>query len=112
MILYREILGGITDSIYVKPRASYRITTGFTAFASVIYSRAIYAESTPSADGTITADNNLGLEINGGARYETEDGFYAQLQYGVLFPLGGFSSFDTTTTAPKSADTAQALRGV
>ena len=29
MILYREILGGITDSLYIKPRASYRITTGF-----------------------------------------------------------------------------------
>ncbi|MDP3154065.1 MAG: TIGR04551 family protein [Archangium sp.] len=89
MILYREILGGVTDSLYFKPRAKYRITQGFEAFASVIYSRALFPESAP---GFPYANSNasLGVEINGGARYETEDGFYGQLQYGILFPLEGF----------------------
>jgi uncharacterized protein (TIGR04551 family) len=89
MILYREILGGVTDSLYFKPKARYRITQGFELFASGIYSRALFLSSTPGAlyEGS---NESLGIEINGGARYETEDGFYGQLQYGILFPLEGF----------------------
>lgn len=90
MILYREVLGGITDSIYFKPKAKYRITQGFEAFASVIYSRVLIAESAPGALYSGSTPS-LGVEINGGARYETEDGFYGQLQYGILFPLEGFT---------------------
>jgi len=111
MILYREILGGITDSFYIKPRASYRITTGFHAFAALIYSRAIYAESTPGSS-TGTLDPNLGVELNGGARFETEDGFFAQVQYGILFPLAGFAALDPANpTVNKALDFAQAVRG-
>ncbi len=93
MILYREILGGVTDSLYIKPRAKYRITQGFEAFASVIYSRALFAESAPGAPFQ-GSGANLGVEINGGARYETEDGFFGQVQYGILFPLDGFLKRD------------------
>jgi uncharacterized protein (TIGR04551 family) len=113
MILYREILGGVTDSFYVKPKAQYRITQGFHVFASAIYSRAIFPESTPSAanvSSTTPPDANLGIEINGGARYETEDGFFAQVQYGILFPLGGFAREQGGVAAPLV--NAQALRGV
>ena len=113
MILFREILGGVTDAFYVKPTVTYRIADGFHAFGSVIYSRAIYAESTPSAtlqsDGTIKADANLGFEINLGARYETEDGFFGELRWGILFPLGGLG--DTRPIAGPSLDSAQAVRG-
>ena len=104
MILYREILGGVTDSFYLKPRISYRITQGFNVFLAGIYSRAIYAESTP-----LGTDPNLGVELNGGAKYETEDGFYAQVQYGILFPLAGLGKLDATGTAVP-LDFAQALR--
>ena len=92
-------------------RASYRITTGFHAFAALIYSRAIYAESVPGAS-TGNNDPNLGIELNGGARYETEDGFFAQAQYGILFPLAGFAALDPTNpTLNKPLDFAQAVRG-
>lgn len=113
MILFREILGGVTDAFYVKPTVNYRIADGFNAFGSVIYSRAINAESTPSArilpDGTIQADANLGFEINLGARYETEDGFFGELRWGILFPFGAFG--DGRPGAPQSLDSPQALRG-
>lgn len=112
MILYRELLGGITDSLYVKPKVSYRITNGFQAFAALIYSRAIFAESAPGGTITGTPDANLGVEINGGARYETEDGFFAQAQYGILFPLGGFAAKDLANPLNmKTLDFAQAVRG-
>jgi uncharacterized protein (TIGR04551 family) len=113
MILFREILGGVTDALYIKPTVKYRIADGFHAFGSVIYSRAMYLESTPSyqilTDGTHKGDANLGFEINLGARYETEDGFFGELRWGILFPLGGFS--DPRPNAPTSLDSAQALRG-
>ncbi|MCC6332758.1 MAG: TIGR04551 family protein [Myxococcales bacterium] len=109
MILYREILGSVTDSLYVKPKAKYRITQGFDVFASLIWSRAIFVGSTPG--GAAGQDANLGVEINAGARYETEDGFFAQLQYGILFPLGGFAQRDALNQAV-TLDNAQALRGL
>lgn len=108
MILFRELLGGVTDAFYVKPTVSYRIADGFNAFGSVIYSRAIYAESTPSATAAGGGDANLGFEINLGARYETEDGFFGELRWGILFPLGGFSDPRPPATP---IDSAQALRG-
>lgn len=110
MILYRELLGGITDSFYVKPRAKYRITQGFEVYAGAIYSRALFLTSTPGA-GAGANDPSLGIELNGGVRYETEDGFYGQLQYGILFPLEGFRKLDLTQQAI-SLDYAQALRAV
>jgi uncharacterized protein (TIGR04551 family) len=111
MILYREILGGITDSLYFKPRARYRITQGLEVFAAGIYSRAIFAESTPSALYGNT-DPSLGIELNAGVRYETEDGFFGQLQYGILFPLSGMTRQDGITGNAVINDNPQAVRAV
>lgn len=97
MIMYREILGGVTDSLYIKPKAKYRIVQGFEAYVAGIYSRAIFAESAPGAFFA-NGDANLGIELNGGVRYETEDGFFGQVQYGILFPLGGFARQLGSTT--------------
>ncbi|MFT3841352.1 MAG: TIGR04551 family protein [Myxococcaceae bacterium] len=117
MLLFREILGGITDTLYVKPSVKYRIADGFHIYAAVIYSRAIYAESTPSAfvdaNGKVQGDPNLGVEINAGARYETEDGFFARLEYGVVFPLGGFGAPTVNTlNVPTTTEPAMGLRGM
>lgn len=110
MILYREILGGITDSLYIKPKAKYRITQGFEAYVAGIYSRALFAESTPSWLYGNT-DPSLGIELNAGVRYETEDGFFGQVQYGILFPLTGFLKHDALGNSVQ-LDNAQALRAV
>jgi len=107
MILWREIIGGITDALYLKPTLSYDVTEGFRLFASIIYSRAIFAYSTPSGNNA-----NLGIEMNAGARYETEDGFFAQFAWGVLFPLGGLQQSPGNVVTLPSLDTAQALRGM
>ena len=107
LILWREIIGGITDAIYVKPTISYDVTEGFRLYASIIYSRAVFAYSTPSS-----TNPNLGIELNAGVRYETEDGFFAQFAWGVLFPLGGFQQSPGNVVSLPSLDTAQALRGM
>ena len=104
-ILFRQIIGGVTDAVYVKPTLRYTIADGIEVFASAIYSRAVYATSTPS--GT---DNALGLELDAGAKYQTEDGFFAGLTYAVLFPFSGLNPSNNPTQT--SLDTPQALRGV
>lgn len=106
LILFRELLGGVTDTIYVKPSLTYSIAEGFDVFGSVIGSSAVYAESTPN----IGADDStlLGLEANAGARYETEDGFLAQLQWGILFPLDGLKD----EVQGGELETAQVLRAI
>jgi uncharacterized protein (TIGR04551 family) len=113
LILFREIIGGVTDALYFKPNASYRVADGFNVFAALIYSRAIYTSSTPSASNG-KGDPNLGIEINAGARYETEDGFFGQLEWGILFPLQGLANNNTTaisyTGVPVDLESAQVLR--
>ncbi len=84
-ILFREILGGVTDAWYVKPTARYEIFDGLVATAQVVYSQAVYATSTPS-----TVHNPLGVEPDIGLSYTSDDGFVAWLNYGLLFPLDGF----------------------
>lgn len=112
MILWRELVGGITDAVYAKPTLRYTVADGFELFGAAIYSQAVYPESAPAASPTSNAGVSapLGLELNAGARYETEDGFVAGLQYGILFPLDGLAWRDLNTT--QETDNAQALRAV
>jgi uncharacterized protein (TIGR04551 family) len=106
LILWREILGGITDAFYVKPGARYTLTEGFDLYANIIYSQAFYAESTPS-----TVNKGLGVEVDVGARYETEDGFVAGINWGILFPLSGLQEPPGRFITQPEFETAQALRG-
>jgi uncharacterized protein (TIGR04551 family) len=104
-ILWRELIGTVTDAFYAKPTLRYTLAPGFDAFGSVIYSQAIYSESTPSF-----TEHPLGLETNLGARYETEDGFVARVEWSVLFPLGGLQELDPFNR--RELATAQSIRGV
>jgi uncharacterized protein (TIGR04551 family) len=105
LILWREILGGLTDAAYVKPSVKYSLADGFDLFGSVIYSQALYAQSTPS--GT---SRSLGVEVDAGARYETEDGFVAGLTWGIFFPMAGLQE-PAGSLLVRDFETAQALRG-
>jgi hypothetical protein len=69
------------------------VADGLHIFGSAIYSRAMFLSSTPAA-GTSAPEASLGIEFDGGARYETEDGFFAMLQAGILFPMGGLTQPD------------------
>lgn len=106
MILFREILGGITDTVYVKPTLTYSVADGLEVFGSVIGSGAVYEESTPSGTSRL-----LGLEVNAGARYQTEDGFVAGLQWGMLLPQAGLNNPTVGSTIPP-LETAHAVRGI
>lgn len=103
-ILWRELVGTVTDAFYAKPTIRYTLTQGFDIFGSVIYSQAIYPESTPSG-----SNRPLGFETNVGARYETEDGFVARVDWSVLFPLNGLQELQEINQ--RELATAHAIRG-
>jgi uncharacterized protein (TIGR04551 family) len=105
LILWREIIGGITDALYVKPSVKYNFSDALGIFGSVIYSKALKPESTPSGIST-----QLGVEIDAGVRYETDDGFWVQLAYGVLFPFDGLQNNYFGTSVVFSTTVAQAIR--
>lgn len=104
LILWREIIGGVTDAFYVRPSAKYTVTEGFDLYGRLIYSQALYAESTPSF-----TNRALGVEANVGADYKTEDGFIAGVAYGIFFPMSGLQEFDPALRT--DLETPQSIRG-
>lgn len=90
IILYRHILGSISQTYYFHPWLRYDFLKSamgkkFGIQADVIYSRAVYEDSTISDNSA-----NIGIELNAQVMYVSEDRFHAGLKYGVLFPLGAF----------------------
>jgi uncharacterized protein (TIGR04551 family) len=98
LILFRDILQGVTDAWYLKPTARYEFLDGLAATLSIIYSQAMYASSTPS-----TAHTPLGIEVDGGLNYKSDDGFLAWVNVGMLQPLDGlgYGPGGAPSTAPQ-----------
>lgn len=89
-IMYHNVLGSVSQSYYFRPWLSYDFLRSAMGKKlgirfDLIYSRAVFAESTIS-----NSSANLGVELDGQVMYVSADGFHAGLKYGVMFPLGGF----------------------
>jgi uncharacterized protein (TIGR04551 family) len=89
LVLWREILGQVTDALYLKPTVRWDVLSGLAVEGQLVYSQALYGASTPSATVTRNGAKPLGVEFDGKVAYTTDDGFGSWLQYGVLFPLAG-----------------------
>lgn len=91
-ILFAELLGTVTDAVYLRPWVRLRIfevgSAALTARLAGTVSRALYAQSTPGGDPW------LGVELHPSLGWESTDGFDALFEYAVLFPLGGLSNPD------------------
>lgn len=102
-ILFREILGAVTDAVYARPHARVVISSAksarISAHAAVIASTAVQKASTPSGKAP------LGVEVDPSLVFETK-AFLAALDYAVLFPLAGFDN----AVANLSAKPAQLVR--
>ncbi len=101
LILFRNILTRVQGAYYFRPSVDYdflRDKNGqrLGGGAAIIWSRASEFMQTPGHA------RDLGIELNATIYYQSKDGslnddpdkmggFYTMLQYGVLFPLGGFS---------------------
>jgi len=85
-ILWRELLGNVTDAWYLKPGFRYDVLEGLSLQLAVVYSQAVNAASTPSGKA-----RPLGLEADTTIRYASDDGFNAWLTWAVLEPLAGLA---------------------
>ena len=101
-ILFREIIGTITDAVYLRPHAKMTLLEvgggHLEAGAALIASWAVEATS------TLSGQRALGIELDPELRYVSRDGFALTLDYGVLAPG---AAFDNTTL---KAQTAQSFR--
>jgi len=111
-ILWRYIIGAITDAWYIRPSATWNITDSLQLEGDLVYSQAIYASSTPSASQAGLGSVALGLEIDLGIRYQTEDGLFAWLYYGLLFPFAGLQNTSVGGIGIVDLHVAQSIRGM
>lgn len=95
-ILFREILGAVTDAVYARPHARLLLakaaSTQLSAYTAVIASSAVKASSTPSGKAP------LGVEVDPSLVFETH-AFLAALDYAVLFPLEGLDNVQANMAA-------------
>ncbi len=84
LILFRELIGAVTNAIYTKPFLSYELTKGITLRVANITSFAVKPVSTPG-NGTM-----YGTEFDADIGYDA-GAFHAGLAYGVLFPLSAMN---------------------
>jgi uncharacterized protein (TIGR04551 family) len=98
LVLWRHVLGQVTDAMYVKPKFRWDILPGLALDVAVIYSRAMFAESTPSSvdDGAFNlldeGSADLGIEADAIVTYTSGDGFQLFGEWGVLQPLSGLEA--------------------
>jgi len=88
-ILFREIIGTVTDAIYVRPHGRYHLVDmghgRLTASMAVIASWAVKVSSTPGGQ------RFMGIEIDPSLTYETRDGFRVALEHAIFFPGNAFN---------------------
>ena len=122
LIFHRNLLRRVQGTYYFKPSVEYdfiRNPNGqkFGGGASFVWTRASEFVQTPGSK------RDLGVEIDLQVYYQAKDGtlnddpnkmggFYAMLQYGAFFPLGGlqYPSVAATAEPLAKAGTAQAVR--
>ena len=101
-ILFREIIGTITDAIYIRPHVRTTLVAvgagRIEAGAALIASWAVEPTSTPSGQRT------LGVEFDPELRYASRDGFAATSTTAFLFPA------PRSTTPCLEAKPAQVIR--
>lgn len=107
LLLFRRLLGTVTDAWYVRPSFDYQFSPQITGNLAAIYSQAIFKRSTPG--GT----SRLGLELDAEITYGTSLGIggsplQASLAYGLLWPFDALKNLHST--GAKNPKIAQALQ--
>jgi uncharacterized protein (TIGR04551 family) len=92
LLLFREVLGTVTNAFYFKPWIQYDLFEGEEAALGarfdIEYARALQQGATPGN----AAD--LGVEMDLRLFYEEKGRFLAVLEWGILFPLDGLDIAD------------------
>ncbi|MFK7984832.1 MAG: hypothetical protein AB8I08_02300 [Sandaracinaceae bacterium] len=89
-ILFREIVGTITDAFYIRPHA--RLTLFDTPGGRMRLSLAGILTGALEASSTPGNDTLLGFELDPTLSYENDEGWSIVAGYGVLFPFAGLDN--------------------
>jgi uncharacterized protein (TIGR04551 family) len=81
LILFRQLIGAVTNAAYAKPSMSYELTKSLRLKISGLTAMALKKVSTPGNDDL------YGVELDTDLGYDGHNGFFAGVSYGVLFPL-------------------------
>ncbi|QDG49910.1 TIGR04551 family protein [Persicimonas caeni] len=100
LILFREVIGTVTNAYYGNPWAQIRFletpSSRMELQFDAIVSAAMDSAGTPSAiieDGeSVEGNSMLGLELDAATRYIETDHFRAEIEGGILFPFSGLGA--------------------
>jgi len=93
LLLYREVIGAVTNTVYVKPSVTAHLLKSseqvLGATLSVLYGHALERESTPGREAPLGVESDLTIffEVPGIGR--------ADFETGILVPLGAFRNLAT-----------------
>ncbi len=91
-ILFREIIGAVTDAIYLRPHLRYHVVdlkkSRITLGLSGLLSFAAVAASAPGLEAP------LGFEIDPDITYSNDVGFQAALEQATLIPMSGLDNVE------------------
>jgi hypothetical protein len=108
LLMFREILGTVSNAAYFKPWAAFYFFDHFSVRADVGYALAA------SRQATLGNKWSYGIELDGAARYhDAREPIFFQIQYGVMFPLPAFNRLTTVdgVTRPDDARAVQTFQG-
>jgi uncharacterized protein (TIGR04551 family) len=93
LLMFRRIVGTVTDAWYVRPEVSHTFDNDVTGSFAAIYSQAIFKRSTPGNA------NAMGLELDAELAYGSDESpsgaaFRGAFAGGLLFPFGAFKNLD------------------
>lgn len=119
LIFWRNVMRQISGAYYFRPGISYDFIRN--SFGQLLGARAdvVWSRASEPIQTWGNADD-LGVEIDVSVYYRSEDGpdildgFYAQAQWGIFFPLDGLGYLPGTPNAPSlgNAQTFRLLLGV
>jgi uncharacterized protein (TIGR04551 family) len=85
LLMFREILGTVSNAAYFKPWAAFYFFDHFSARVDIEYALAARRQA------TLGNRWSYGIELDGAVRYhDAREPIFFQLQYGVMFPLAAF----------------------
>lgn len=101
-MLFRNVIGTVTNAWYVKPFVQYDLFEGdqdaLAGRLEIVYARAFRANATPGRDP------NLGVELDLKIYYEEKGSFFAGVDWGILFPLKGLDVSPSYGCLPGTGD--------
>lgn len=97
LLLFREVIGAVTNTVYAKPWVRYDIVDAGSwdlgVRLDVLYAAAMFSDGTPGRDSQLGVEGDLKLFLNVG------DMLSGVLETGLLLPLGGLDDAVTGTAA-------------